>query len=675
MQLVLMACPNELWAVLALQLADVLQADMAAFRRHIAHRILDANSPSSSGLSRLAEQVAAAVQAIGMEPPGAPHGTAIGRALKASDNPEPPSASLPTSDHAPTDFQADEPPADARVSMLDIARRADGLALATQPLMSPAARCSSLLATAPCAPSPHGGRCQTVLLQQAERQIATLQADLAQKKADLAAVARAREVSCHESKTPVLAACDSLAHRARSNGDKAWSSLREHTRDNSSALSAALVEAGVFADTVLANRAIRDITMGVTRTALQGTHNFFYALGELGELGLRVSKAQFPDSEAIQIAKEQQSIATYLSLEAVPIAIPGWDNDKSLVVSLSPNYGLSLDRSRMLDKAAASLHLQEQIFSAVLSTIDMLSNLRMLYHDCKPDNVVLNFGGRGGRGRLTGLTGLTGIPFLIITDFDQFVVPVGLQLSNIRGLHHFNATVSFATFYVNRPTDWVLKRIIHRVEYNYTIAYEAYNRKLKKIQTANKVKLDYYNTYGPVFIPEVDWNAEILANIMKSAVVDEKLRTTIGSFLSTFMHYVKLLCLDQFSYFPTLGCLKDLGKQMHEGLKFVKPFLKGESGGTLYSRGGHALRDTVARRFFSFLFHVLYAFSGRNLHPQTRIVQHVAPAWSEPAFVSQCIYSRGRLIPSFALLVEAANSACDSAPVSSVRRTQCISSP
>lgn len=46
----------ELWAAQALQLAAVLQEDMAAFRRHIAHRILDANSPSAAAPAALRSQ-------------------------------------------------------------------------------------------------------------------------------------------------------------------------------------------------------------------------------------------------------------------------------------------------------------------------------------------------------------------------------------------------------------------------------------------------------------------------------------------------------------------------------------------------------------------------------------------------------------------------------------------
>ena len=51
--------PNEyeaqLWAALALQLAAGLQADMPAFRLHIGHRILGANSPSAPAGDRRSE--------------------------------------------------------------------------------------------------------------------------------------------------------------------------------------------------------------------------------------------------------------------------------------------------------------------------------------------------------------------------------------------------------------------------------------------------------------------------------------------------------------------------------------------------------------------------------------------------------------------------------------------
>ena len=249
-----------------------------------------------------------------------------------------------------------------------------------------------------------------VLRFQAAQREAALAAEVTRLKADLAVAARALENSCQHAPTRVLAACRDLARWARANAD-----IRALPH-NFDALANALVQAGVTTTIQAATRLLHNITIGCNgEPTAEGTNNSFYALHDAA--GLRVSKAHVSHAKALTIAARQRDICAVLALAPASVAIPIGLGDTALVVSLSPNYGQSLGRSRSLFQAATDVGLQDAIFSAVLGTIARLSALCVLFHDCKPDNLVF----------------LSDTREVVIVDFDDFLFP-GTPLLQPSGL-------------------------------------------------------------------------------------------------------------------------------------------------------------------------------------------------------------------------------------------------
>ena len=474
-----------------------------------------------------------------------------------------------------------------------------------------------------------------VLRFQAAQREAALAAEVTRLKADLAVAARALENSCQHAPTRVLAACHDLARWARANAD-----IRALPH-NFDALANALVQAGVTTTIQAATRLLHNITIGCNgEPTAEGTNNSFYALHDAG---LRISKAHVSHAKALTIAARQRDICAVLALAPASVAIPIGLGDTALVVSLSPNYGQSLGRSRSLFQAATDVGLQDAIFSAVLGTIARLSALCVLFHDCKPDNLVF----------------LSDTREVVIVDFDDFLFPRTPLLQPSFSFHCVNFAIAVATFYINLPVGWVIHRITQRLESNFPIALTAYSA-----QSSPRTKRANFTGYGPLAAPEIHQTALALADLMQAAVAINDLRTAIASLLSTFAHYVHVFCKNHpmAVEVPLRDSLKPLAaKAIEHQLGDLKRFL---ASAQLYadSQEGRTLREKVSFRFFAFLFHVLYAFSGQNLHDNEKPRlpdQTVAPHWSDAAYRFQCIHSRRKLSDSLKLLVQLAADPAD----------------
>ena len=469
-------------------------------------------------------------------------------------------------------------------------------------------------------------RMRRLCFQAAERE-AALAAEVTRLKADLAVAARALENSCQHAPTRVLAACHDLARGARANADI---SALPH---NFGALANALFQAGVTTTIQAATRLLHNITIGCNgEPTAEGTNNSFYALH--ADAGLRVSKAHVSHAKALTIAARQRDICAVLALAPASVAIPIGLGDTAVVISLSPNYGESLSRSGSLFRAATDVSLQDAIFSAVLGTIARLSALCVLFHDCKPDNLVF----------------LSDTREVVIVDFDDFLFP-GTPLLQPPRFHCVNFAIAVATFYINLPVGWVIHRIRQRLESNFPIALAAYSA-----QSSPSTKRTNFTGYGPLAAPEIHQTALALADLMQAAVAIHDLRTAIASLLSTFAHYVHVFCKNHpmAVEVPLRDSLKPLAAEAIEHqLGDLKRFL---ASAQLYadSQEGRNLREKVSFRFFAFLFHVLYAFSGQNMHDNEKPRlpdQTVAPLWSDAAYRFQCIHSRRKLFDSLKLLV------------------------
>lgn len=462
-----------------------------------------------------------------------------------------------------------------------------------------------------------------VLRFQAAQREAALAAEVTRLKADLAVAARALESSCQHAPTRVLAACHDLARWARANADI---SALPH---NFGALAHALVQAGVTTTIEAATRLLHDIIVGgFDKPFASGTNNSFYPLLQAG---LRVSKVPVSHANALTIAARQRDICTVLALAPASVAIPL--GNKALVISLSPNYGESLSRSGSLFKADTEVGLQDDIFSAIVRTIARLSDLCVLFHDCKPDNLVF----------------LSETREVIIVDFDDFYFFPGKPLLPPPRFHCINFAIAVATFYINLPVRWVIHRITQRLESNFPIALAAYSA-----QSSNT----NFTGYGPLAAPEIHVTALALADLMQTAVGNQGLRTAIASLLSTFAHYVRLFCTQHRESVPQLReYLKPLKERaIKDKLERLKRFLTSPR---LYddTQEANNLRKSLSFRFFTFLFHVLYAFSGQNLqdNEKPRLPENiVASHWSEAAYHFQCIHSRSQLFNSLTRLVELA---------------------
>ena len=470
-------------------------------------------------------------------------------------------------------------------------------------------------------------RMRRLRFQAAERE-AALAAEVTRLKADLAVAARALENSCQHAPTRVLAACHDLARWARANAD-----IRALPH-NSRALANALVQAGVTTTIQAATQLLHKITIGCNgEPTAEGTNNSFYALH--ADAGLRVSKAHVSHAKALTIAARQRDICAVLALAPASVAIPIGLHDTAVVMSLSPNYGQSLGRSGSLFQAATDVSLQDAIFSAVLGTIARLSALCVLFHDCKPDNLVF----------------LSDTREVVIVDFDDFLFPGTTPLLQPRSFQCVNFAIAVATFYINLPVGWVIHRIRQRLESNFPIALAAYSA-----QSSPSTKRANFTGYGPLAAPEIHQTALALADLMQAAVAIHDLRTAIASLLSTFAHYVHVFCKNHpmAVEVPLRDSLKPLAaKAIEHQLGDLKRFL---ASAQLYadSQEGRNLREKVSFRFFAFLFHVLYAFSGQNLHDNEKPRlpdQTVAPHWSDDAYRFQCIHSRRKLFDSLKLLV------------------------